>query len=483
MSLQNPLDTELARRGGVNGLIASIKKVLAFYFPKPTGKSTDYIRGDGSIAPFPTVSGSTYNPTAGTGISITGTSPNQTITNTLPDQTVALTAGTGIGVAGTYPNFTISNTSPSSGGTVTSIDVDAGTGISVSPAGPITTSGTFTVTNTAPDQIVSISSGTGISSSGTYPNFTIANTAPDQVVAITGGTGIGVSGAYPNFTITNNDPASGVSLSSAGGTQTLVNDGTGPSLATKGLTAGTGVSLSSTATDVTITNSAPDQVVSLGTTGSGLAVTGSYPSFTLQNTLPDQTVALTAGTGIGITGTYPNFTITNSSPSSGGTVTAVTASAPMASTGGTAPNLSMPQSGAAQDGYLSSTDWNTFNSKQDALTLTTTGTSGAATLIGSTLNIPQYSGGGGASIVRLTGQTLTAASWTLVSGYYTYTFSNVNITVNTRVDFTPDNTSYLEVTTCGMQTQVTVAAGSCTFFSLFPPQTNITGEVTIFPTI
>lgn len=222
--------------------------------------------------------------------------------------------------------------------------------------------------------------------------------------------------------------------------------------------------------------------------GTGISVSPAGPittsgTFTVTNTAPDQIVALTAGTGIGITGTYPNFTITNSSPSSGGTVTAVTASAPMASTGGTAPNLSMPQSGAAQDGYLSSTDWNTFNSKQNALTLTTTGTSGAATLIGSTLNIPQYGGGGGASIVRLTGQTLTASSWTLVSGYYTYTFSNVNITVNTRVDFTPDNTSYLEVTTCGMQTQVTVAAGSCTFFSLFPPQTNITGEVTIFPTI
>ena len=163
--------------------------------------------------------------------------------------------------------------------------------------------------------------------------------------------------------------------------------------------------------------------------------------------------------------------------------TSVTATTPLSSTGGATPNISITQATSLTDGYLSATDWNTFNSKQDALTLTTTGTSGAATLIGSTLNIPQYSGGGGASIVRLTGQTLTAASWTLVSGYYTYTFSNVNITVNTRVDFTPDNTSYLEVTTCGMQTQVTVAAGSCTFFSLFPPQTNITGEVTIFPTI
>ena len=36
-----------------------------------------------------------------------------------------------------------------------------------------------------------------------------------------------------------------------------------------------------------------------------------------------------------------------------------------------------------------------LNAKQDALTLTTTGTSGAATLTGATLNIPQYSGGGG----------------------------------------------------------------------------------------
>lgn len=33
--------------------------------------------------------------------------------------------------------------------------------------------------------------------------------------------------------------------------------------------------------------------------------------------------------------------------------------------------------------------------KQDSITLTTSGTSGAATLIGTTLNIPQYSGGVG----------------------------------------------------------------------------------------
>lgn len=99
------------------------------------------------------------------------------------------------------------------------------------------------------------------------------------------------------------------------------------------------------------------------------------------------------------------------------------------------------------------------------------------------VTINSTGGGGGGTILKLTAQTLTSASWSLVSGYYTYTFSNANITVNTRVDFTPDRTAYLEVTTCGMQSEVTVAAGSCTFYSLFPPQTNITGEITIFPTI
>jgi hypothetical protein len=92
-------------------------------------------------------------------------------------------------------------------------------------------------------------------------------------------------------------------------------------------------------------------------------------------------------------------------------------------------------------------------------------------------------GGGGGTIYKLTSQTLAVGSWVLASGYYTYTFSNVNITTNTRVDFTPDNASYIEVTTCGLTTQVTVNTGTCTFYSIFPPQNNITGEITIFPTV
>jgi hypothetical protein len=73
----------------------------------------------------------------------------------------------------------------------------------------------------------------------------------------------------------------------------------------------TGISYNSTSG--VITNSAPDQTVSL-TASTGISTTGTYPSFTITNTAPDQTVALTSGTGISATGTYPNFTITNTAP-------------------------------------------------------------------------------------------------------------------------------------------------------------------------
>jgi hypothetical protein len=90
---------------------------------------------------------------AGTAISYD--SATGVITNSAPDQTVALTDGTAIDVTGTYPNFTINNT--------------------------------------APDQTVVLTAGTGISTSGTYPNFTITNTSPSL-----GGDVVGPSSATDN---------------------------------------------------------------------------------------------------------------------------------------------------------------------------------------------------------------------------------------------------------------------------------------------
>lgn len=48
-------------------------------------------------------------------------------------------------------------------------------------------------------------------------------------------------------------------------------------------------------------------------------------------------------------------------------VTSVTGTAPISSSGGTTPAISISQATTSTNGYLSSTDWNTFNGKQSAL--------------------------------------------------------------------------------------------------------------------
>ena len=53
----------------------------------------------------------------------------------------------------------------------------------------------------------------------------------------------------------------------------------------------------------------------------------------------------------------------------GGTVTAVTGVAPVASSGGTTPAISMHVADGSDNGYLASADWSTFNGKQPALSL------------------------------------------------------------------------------------------------------------------
>jgi hypothetical protein len=67
-------------------------------------------------------------------------------------------------------------------------------------------------------------------------------------------------------------------------------------------------------------------------------------------------------------------------------------------------------------GYLSgvtSAIQTQLNAKQGTLSVTTTGTSGAATLVGSTLNIPQYAGAGsGASMQLVAGSTTALAAGT-----------------------------------------------------------------------
>jgi hypothetical protein len=150
-----------------------------------------------------------------------------TITNTAPDQTVALTSGTGITTSGTYPNFTIANSGVTS--------AVAGTGISVSGA-----TGAVTITNSAPDQTVALTAGTGINTSGTYPNFTITNSAPDQTVALTQGGTTTITGTYPNFTISSADQFQGTVTSVTGTSPVASSGGATPAIS---LSAGYGDTL------------------------------------------------------------------------------------------------------------------------------------------------------------------------------------------------------------------------------------------------
>lgn len=97
----------------------------------------------------------------------------------------------------------------------------------------------------------------------------------------------------------------------------------------------------------------------------------------------------------------------HSSPSG---VTSIATTAPL--TGGPITSIGtigITQCTGSLDGYLSHTDWNTFNNKQNAVTLTTIGSSGASTFNGSTgaLNIPHYTlaGLGGISASFLSGSS------------------------------------------------------------------------------
>jgi hypothetical protein len=78
--------------------------------------------------------------------------------------------------------------------------------------------------------------------------------------------------------------------------------------------------------------------------------------------------------------------------------------------------INLPTASATNRGALSSADWITFNSKQGAITLTTTGTSGASTLVGNTLNIPNYTTDLSGYVTLGTAQTITAQKTFTTSG-------------------------------------------------------------------
>jgi len=78
--------------------------------------------------------------------------------------------------------------------------------------------------------------------------------------------------------------------------------------------------------------------------------------------------------------------------------------------------FNLPTASAVNRGALSSADWAIFNGKQNAITLTTTGTSGVSTLVGSTLNIPNYTTDLSGYVTLDTTQTITGFKTILRGG-------------------------------------------------------------------
>jgi hypothetical protein len=163
--------------------------------------------------------------------------------------------------------------------------------------------------------------------------------------------------------------------------QLLIGNSTGNTLTKATLGAGTGITITNGGGSISIASSITQYTDALTRASISLTTTGSSGASTYSNT-----------TGVL---NVPNYTLSGL----GGQPLATNLTSLAALSYASASFVKMTASGTF------ALDTNTY---QGSLTLTTTGTSGAATLVGNTLNIPQYSGAGGGSMAI--GGSITSAT-------------------------------------------------------------------------
>ena len=351
----------------------------------------------------------------------------------------SLNIGVGAAPSGSY-KFEVTGTSKVSGVLTLGSTLSNGTYTYTLPAA----TGTLALTSDLTGYVTSVTASLPLSSSGgTNPNITIsqATTSTDGYLSSTDWntfnnrvSSSGTTGYIPKFSSSN-------SINNSG----LYDDGTTVSLISRALS-GSSASFGSSVT-------ATSFVKTSGTSSQFLKADGSVDSTAYGTGSVTSVAALTIGT----TGTDLSSTVATST-----TTPVIT--------------LNVPTASATNRGALSSADWTTFNSKQATITLTTTGTSGAATFTSNTLNIPNY-GSALSGYLPLTGGTLTGAltgTSATFSGLITSTVGNggtllksTNATTSYQVGVDLRNTG--GVAQFGIESSVggTFVNGSTAYASIF----------------
>jgi len=297
--------------------------------------------------------------------------------------------------------------------------VSAGTGISYD-------SGTGVITNSSPSlggDVVGPASATdnAVARFDTTTGKLLQNSV--VTVSDTGATtGITTLSASTSVTtpIVQATNSGGLSLkNSAGTTQISMGGGGGDNVS---INVATNINGANAQIDISPTGTGHVHMKPTGTGSIEIAPTnvGTMDNMTIGATTPRAITGTTitattfSGSGASLT-SIPNSALVNSaitingtSTSLGGsvsvgTVTSVTGTSPVVSSGGTTPAISMPAATTSVNGYLTSTDWNTFNNKGSGTVTSVTGTA------------PVVSSGGATPAISM------AAATSSVNGYLTST--------------------------------------------------------------
>ena len=176
-----------------------------------------------------------------------------------------------------------------------------------------------------------------------------------------------------------------------------------------------------------------------GSTGASAHVINASGAIGLSTNL-GTTPALSGTTGFGTSGQVLTSGGSSAAPTwttpTTGTVTSVTGTAPVVSSGGTTPAISMAAATTSVSGYLTSTDWNTFNGKQPAGSYVTSGgalgTPSSGTLTNCTFpTLNQNTTGTAANITATSNTSLTSLAnlvtvGTITSGTWSGSFGAVS---------------------------------------------------------